>query len=43
MRADPELAKNGIRLRQIGQTIIETLGGKKIHPTWVVPAASTSR
>jgi NAD-reducing hydrogenase large subunit len=37
MRADPQLAKNGIRLRQIGQTIIETLGGKKIHPTWVVP------
>jgi NAD-reducing hydrogenase large subunit len=37
MSADPQLARNGIRLRQIGQTIIETLGGKKIHPTWVVP------
>ena len=37
MAQDPQLAKNGIRLRQIGQTIIETLGGKKIHPTWVVP------
>ncbi|MCF7983241.1 MAG: Ni/Fe hydrogenase subunit alpha [Thiohalocapsa sp.] len=37
MRQDPELAKSGIRLRQIGQSIIETLGGKKIHPTWVVP------
>lgn len=37
MRQDPELARDGIRLRQIGQTIIETLGGKKIHPTWVVP------
>lgn len=37
MRQDPALAKDGIRLRQIGQTIIETLGGKKIHPTWVVP------
>ncbi|MFW5724594.1 MAG: Ni/Fe hydrogenase subunit alpha, partial [Halochromatium sp.] len=34
---DPELAKQGIKLRQIGQTIIEMLGGKKIHPTWVVP------
>jgi len=33
----PQLAKDGIRLRQIGQQIIETLGGKKIHPTWVVP------
>jgi NAD-reducing hydrogenase large subunit len=37
MRQDPQLAKDGIRLRQIGQTVIETLGGKKIHPTWVVP------
>lgn len=37
MEADPELARKGIRLRQIGQTVIETLGGKKIHPTWVVP------
>jgi NAD-reducing hydrogenase large subunit len=37
MRKDPELAKQGIKLRQIGQTIIEMLGGKKIHPTWVVP------
>ena len=37
MRQDPALAKDGIRLRQIGQTIIEMLGGKKIHPTWVVP------
>ncbi|HPB76130.1 MAG TPA: Ni/Fe hydrogenase subunit alpha [Chromatiaceae bacterium] len=37
MRQNPDLARDGIRLRQIGQTIIETLGGKKIHPTWVVP------
>ncbi len=37
MGTHPELAKDGIRLRQIGQEIIETLGGKKIHPTWVVP------
>jgi NAD-reducing hydrogenase large subunit len=37
MRQHPALARDGIRLRQIGQTIIETLGGKKIHPTWVVP------
>jgi NAD-reducing hydrogenase large subunit len=37
MSQDPQLARDGIRLRQIGQQIIETLGGKKIHPTWVVP------
>jgi NAD-reducing hydrogenase large subunit len=34
---EPQLARDGIRLRQIGQEIIEMLGGKKIHPTWVVP------
>ena len=33
----PQLAKDGIRLRQIGQSIIELLGGKRIHPAWVVP------
>ena len=33
----PELARDGIRLRQIGQTIIEILGEKKIHPAWTVP------
>jgi NAD-reducing hydrogenase large subunit len=33
----PELAKWGIRLRQFGQQIIETLAGKRIHPGWVVP------
>jgi NAD-reducing hydrogenase large subunit len=35
--AEPELARRGIRLRQFGQEIIELLGGKKIHPDWVVP------
>jgi NAD-reducing hydrogenase large subunit len=33
----PELAKDGVRLRQIGQLIIEMLGGKRIHPAWTVP------
>lgn len=32
----PQLALDGIRLRQIGQTIIEMLGGKKVHPAWMV-------
>ena len=30
----PELARSGIRLRQIGQQIIEALGGKRIHSSW---------
>lgn len=33
----PQLARDGVRLRQIGQHIIELLGGKRIHPAWVVP------
>jgi NAD-reducing hydrogenase large subunit len=34
---NPELTRGGIRLRSIGQQIIELLGGKRIHPAWVVP------
>jgi len=37
LREVPDLARNGIRLRQFGQQIIERLGGKRIHPAWVVP------
>ncbi len=36
-RANPELARGGIRLRQFGQQVIEMLAGKRIHPRWVVP------
>jgi len=36
-QAQPQLARDGVRLRQIGQQIIELLGGKRIHPAWVVP------
>src|SRR5262252_9431778 len=34
---DPQLARDGIRLRQFGQQVIERLGGKRIHPAWIVP------
>jgi NAD-reducing hydrogenase large subunit len=37
LQKKPELARDGIRLRQFGQQIIERLGGKRIHPAWVVP------
>lgn len=40
--ADPELARQGIRLRQFGQKIIEWLGAKKIHPAWSVPGGVRS-
>lgn len=37
MQKYPDLAKDGIALRKFGQSIIELLGGKRIHPAWVVP------
>jgi len=36
LEADPQLARNGVRLRQFGQQVIERLAGKRIHPNWVV-------
>lgn len=33
----PELARQGIRLRQFGQEVIEATAGKKIHGTGAVP------
>ena len=37
LSANPQLARDGVTLRQTGQQIIELLGGKRIHPGWVVP------
>jgi NAD-reducing hydrogenase large subunit len=34
---NPGMARDGVRLRSIGQQIIELLGGKRVHPAWVVP------
>jgi len=33
----PQAARDGIRLRQFGQQVVEWLGGKRVHPSWVVP------
>ena len=38
----PELARDGIRMRQFGQQVIEWLGGKRIHPAWIVPGGVSS-
>jgi NAD-reducing hydrogenase large subunit len=35
--AHPQVAQAGVHLRATGQKIIEILGGKRIHPTWIVP------
>src|SRR3954453_8947849 len=37
LEKNPALALDGIKLRQFGQKIIERLGGKRIHPAWIVP------
>jgi NAD-reducing hydrogenase large subunit len=37
IEANPAMAREGIRLRQFGQQVIESLGGKRIHPAWIVP------
>ncbi len=34
---NPAMARDGVRLRQFGQQVIERLAGKRIHPAWVVP------
>lgn len=33
----PQVARNGIRLRQFGQEVIRILGGRSIHPAWAIP------
>ena len=35
--ANPELAKKAIRLRQIGQDIVDHVGGRPIHPVTAIP------
>ena len=42
MEANPSMARDGVRLRQFGQQIIEMLSGKRIHPAWVVPGGVSS-
>jgi NAD-reducing hydrogenase large subunit len=37
LKANPQLARDGVGVRRFGQQIIESLGGKRIHPGWVVP------
>ncbi len=37
MQTHPQMAKEGIALRAFGQSIIEKLGGKRIHPSYIVP------
>ena len=38
----PEIAVKGVKLRSFGQTIIQKLGGKKVHPHGVIPGGMNS-
>ena len=40
--ANPQFAREGIRLRRFGQELIERLAGRRIHPAWVVPGGVNS-
>ncbi|GKT10774.1 Ni/Fe hydrogenase subunit alpha [Desulforhabdus sp. TSK] len=42
METHPEVVRNGIRLRHVGQEIIRILGGKSVHPTFAVPGGVRS-
>jgi NAD-reducing hydrogenase large subunit len=33
----PQIARDGISLRRIGQQVIEGLAGERVHPSWTVP------
>jgi NAD-reducing hydrogenase large subunit len=37
IRKFPHMAQDGVKLRQFGQRVLETLGGKRVHPGWIVP------
>ena len=37
LTAHPDIARDGIRLRQFGQDVIRMLGKKSVHPAWAVP------
>jgi NAD-reducing hydrogenase large subunit len=39
--AKPEPGRAGVGLRRFGQSIIELLGNKRIHPGWVIPGGVT--
>ncbi len=37
IQANPEVAVKAVRLRKYGQEIINTLGGRKVHPNFAIP------
>lgn len=37
LESRPDVARNGIRLRQIGQRIVTLVAGQSVHPSWTAP------
>ena len=43
LELDPELGKKVLRLRSIGQRIVETVGGRGVHPVAAIPGGMAAR
>jgi len=43
LRIDPDLAKKVLRVRSIGQKVVELVGGRGVHPVTAVPGGMASR
>jgi len=43
MQTHPQMAKDGINLRAFGQKIIKELGGKRVHPTNIIPGGVSQK
>ena len=37
LESHPQVARDGIRLRQIGQQIVTLVAGQSVHPSWAAP------
>jgi NAD-reducing hydrogenase large subunit len=37
VKSHPDVARQGIRLRQFGQEVVSALSGRRIHGSWVIP------
>jgi F420-non-reducing hydrogenase large subunit len=43
LSTQPDLAKKALRLRSIGQKVVETVGGRGIHPVIAIPGGMASQ
>ncbi len=43
LQVDAELSRKALRLRSIGQRVVETVGGRGVHPVTAIPGGMASR